>query len=133
MTLERKRPHTPHYDDSVLVGSRIREARTAAGLSQRALAFPGCSAAYISRIEIGERVPSKQVMEVITDRINSSLEDQGHAQLITVSHLAYGREDVDPRVAAAMRAVIAADGNESAVKAYQDLAAAARRAARERN
>ena len=57
-----KRARTPHYDDPAAVGRRVYEAREAAGLSQRELAFPGCSAAYISRIERGERVPSLQVM-----------------------------------------------------------------------
>ena len=52
-----KRPRTPHYDDPVAVGRRLHAAREAAGISQRDLAFPGCSAAYISRIERGERVP----------------------------------------------------------------------------
>ena len=50
-----KRARTPHYDDPAAVGKRVFEARVAAGLSQRELAFPGCSAAYISRIERGVR------------------------------------------------------------------------------
>ena len=40
-----KRPRIPHYDDPVAVGLRLHQAREAAGLSQRELAFPGCSAA----------------------------------------------------------------------------------------
>ena len=46
-----------HVDDPVAVGQRLREAREAAGLSQRDLSFSGCSAAYISRIEAGTRIP----------------------------------------------------------------------------
>ena len=48
--MDLKRPRTPHYDDPVAVGQRLHAAREAAGISQRELAFPGCSAAYISRI-----------------------------------------------------------------------------------
>ena len=51
-----KRPRTPHYDDPAAVGRRLFEGRAEAGLSQRELSFPGCSAAYISRIERGKRV-----------------------------------------------------------------------------
>ena len=56
----------PHYhshvDDPAAVGRRLKEARLAAGLSQRQLSFPGCSAAYISRLEAGDRVPSLQLL-----------------------------------------------------------------------
>ena len=56
----------PHYhahvDDPVAVGQRLKEARVAAGLSQRSLSLPGCSSAYISRLEAGDRVPSLQLL-----------------------------------------------------------------------
>ena len=80
-----KRARTPHYDDPAAVGRRVYEAREAAGLSQRELAFPGCSAAYISRIERGERVPSLQVMRELARRTG-----------VTEEQLAFGREKVDP-------------------------------------
>jgi len=51
-----------HVDSAEAVGRRLKEARLEAGLSQRQLAFPGCSAAYISRLEAGERVPSLQLL-----------------------------------------------------------------------
>ncbi|MGH8932311.1 MAG: helix-turn-helix domain-containing protein [Egibacteraceae bacterium] len=51
------------------MGARLRAAREQAGLSQRALAFPGCSAAYLSRIEAGERVPSLQVLRELARRL----------------------------------------------------------------
>ena len=44
MGMTYKRPRIPHYDDPVAVGQRLHEAREAAGLSQRELAFPGCVA-----------------------------------------------------------------------------------------
>src|SRR4051812_23962700 len=63
----------PHYhahvDDSVAVGRRLREARLAAGLSQRSLSMPGCSSAYISRLEAGDRVPSLQLLRKLAEKL----------------------------------------------------------------
>lgn len=119
-----KRARTPHYDDPAAVGLRVREAREAAGLSQRELSFPGCSSAYISRIERGERIPSLQVMREIARRAGVS----EHA-------LAFGREALDDAVAGRIREVEAAEvGDDQAerVRAYQALARAASKAARTR-
>ena len=116
-----KRPRTPHYDDPAAVGQRLHTAREGAGISQRELAFPGCSAAYISRIERGERIPSLQVMRELARRIG-----------VSESWLAYGRERIDPAVAEAVSAVEAAEeeGNDSyRVRAYRALSRAASRAA----
>jgi len=60
-----------HVDDAVAAGRRLKEARLAAGLSQRQLAFPGCSAAYISRLEAGQRVPSLQLLRKIAARLSA--------------------------------------------------------------
>ena len=65
----------PHYhshvDDPAAVGRRLRDARLAAGLSQRQLSFPGCSAAYISRLEAGDRVPSLQLLRKLASKLNA--------------------------------------------------------------
>jgi transcriptional regulator with XRE-family HTH domain len=65
----------PHYhshvDDPASVGRRLRDARLAAGLSQRQLSFPGCSAAYISRLEAGDRVPSLQLLRKIAAKLGA--------------------------------------------------------------
>ena len=65
----------PHYhshvDDPAAVGRRLKEARLAAGLSQRQLSFPGCSAAYISRLEAGDRVPSLQLLRKLAAKLNA--------------------------------------------------------------
>lgn len=58
-----------HVDDPKAVGERVREARIAAGLTQRQLAFPGCTAAYLSLIEAGKRVPSYQVLKEFGRRL----------------------------------------------------------------
>lgn len=60
----------PFIDDARAVGSRLRDARDRAGMSQRQLSFEGCSAAYISRIEAGERVPSLQLIHELASRLN---------------------------------------------------------------
>jgi len=63
----------PHYhshvDDPAAVGRRLRVARIQAGLSQRQLSFPGCSAAYISRLEAGDRVPSLQLLRKLAQKL----------------------------------------------------------------
>jgi transcriptional regulator with XRE-family HTH domain len=65
----------PHYhshvDEPAAVGRRLKEARLAAGLSQRQLSFPGCSAAYISRLEAGDRVPSLQLLRKLALKLSA--------------------------------------------------------------
>src|SRR5918912_3314445 len=61
--------HWTYVNDPVALGERLKGAREAAGLSQRQLAFPGCSAVYISRIERGERVPSLQLLRELGRRL----------------------------------------------------------------
>ena len=102
----------------------MHDAREAAGISQRELAFPGCSAAYISRIERGERIPSLQVIRELARRIG-----------VSESSLAYGRERIDVGVSDAVNAVEAAEATgdrEALVKAYRALARAATHAAKAR-
>ena len=41
-------------------------------MTQRDLAFPGCSPAYISRIESGDRIPSLQLLRELGRRLNVS-------------------------------------------------------------
>ena len=120
--MQLKRPRTPHYDDPVAVGQRLHAARESAGISQRELAFPGCSAAYISRIERGERIPSLQVMRELARRIG-----------ISEAVLAYGRERIDTAVSDAVNAVEAAEvagDREEVAKAYRALSRAASQAAK---
>jgi tetratricopeptide (TPR) repeat protein len=66
-----RRPST-HVDSAAAVGTRLAEARKAAGLTQRQLSFSGCTAAYISRIEAGARIPSYQILREFAKRLNVS-------------------------------------------------------------
>jgi tetratricopeptide (TPR) repeat protein len=75
-----------HVDDPIAVGQRLRQAREAAGLTQRELSFEGCTAAYVSRIEAGARIPSLQILHEFAKRLG-----------VTPEYLATGRpqgEDV---------------------------------------
>ena len=76
------RQKSTHVDDPSAVGRRLRAAREKAGLSQRQLAFPGCSPAYISRIESGDRIPSLQLLRELGRRLG-----------VTEDWLATGSED----------------------------------------
>ncbi len=58
-----------YVEDPVALGARLREARRKAGMSQRELAFPGCTAVYICRIESGQRTPSLQVLRELAKRL----------------------------------------------------------------
>jgi tetratricopeptide (TPR) repeat protein len=64
----------PHVDDPEAVARRLKEARLRAGLSQRELSFPGCTAVYICRIEQGDRVPSLQILRELARRLGVSEE-----------------------------------------------------------
>ena len=66
-----RRPSS-HVDDPASVGRRLRQAREAAGLTQRELSFEGCTAAYVSRIEAGARVPSLQILREFGKRLGVS-------------------------------------------------------------
>jgi tetratricopeptide (TPR) repeat protein len=66
------RQKSTHVDSPQAVGIRLKAAREAAGLSQRELAFTGCSPAYISRIESGERIPSLQLLRELGNRLGVS-------------------------------------------------------------
>jgi tetratricopeptide (TPR) repeat protein len=63
---------TTHIDSAREVGNRLKSARLRAGLSQRKLSFPGCTAAYISRLEAGARVPSLQMINQLALRLEVS-------------------------------------------------------------
>jgi transcriptional regulator with XRE-family HTH domain/exonuclease VII small subunit len=66
------RQKSTHVDDPRAVGERLKQAREGAGLSQRQLAFNGCSPAYISRIEAGDRIPSLQLLRELGRRLDVS-------------------------------------------------------------
>lgn len=87
-------------DDPARVGERIRAARERAGLSQRQLAYPGCSAAYISRVEAGQRIPSLQVLRELGARLGVSEDylatgEENPARLLEEADLALRFDEPD--------------------------------------
>lgn len=67
---QRSRKRLTHCDAKI--GRRVLKMRVRAGLPQRELAFPGCSYAYLSRIEAGTRVPSLTVIRELARRLDTS-------------------------------------------------------------
>jgi transcriptional regulator with XRE-family HTH domain len=62
------------------IGQRLRRLRTERGLSQRELASPGVSYAYVSRIEAGMRIPSMKALRQLASKLG-----------VTVEHLETGQ------------------------------------------
>lgn len=56
------------------IGARLRRLREERGLSQRSLAGPKCTAAYLSRIENGQRIPTVDRLREIAGRLDVSLQ-----------------------------------------------------------
>src|SRR2546429_8817248 len=56
------------------VGQRLRRLRRERGLSQRELASPGVSYAYISRIEAGARRPLAKALRQLAPKLGVSVE-----------------------------------------------------------
>jgi transcriptional regulator with XRE-family HTH domain len=79
-------PPRGHWDDSAAVpknetlGQRIKRLRRERGLSQRDLAAPGVSYAYISRLEADAREPSVKALRKIANTLG-----------VTVKHLETGK------------------------------------------
>src|SRR5205823_5647639 len=110
-------PRVPgtHVDDPRHLGRRLREARERAGLSQRDLAFPGCTNAYISRIESGNRIPSLQVIHEFARRLGVS--PQYLATSVEVLARAYALTGaLDAAIALLERALLEAEQAEAVVE-----------------
>jgi transcriptional regulator with XRE-family HTH domain len=77
------RKKSTHIDDAAAAGRRLREARRRAGLSQRQLAFAGCTPSYVSRIEAGARIASPRIMRELARRLDVSEEYLATGTLIS--------------------------------------------------
>lgn len=65
--------HRRHFRDDPAVGHRLRAARARAGISQRQLCVDTpYTAAYVSRIEAGERTPSVSAIRAFSSRLGVS-------------------------------------------------------------
>lgn len=116
------RQKSTHVDDPAAVGQRLKEARERAGLSQRQLSFSGCSPAYISRIESGDRIPSLQLLRELGRRLG-----------VSEDHLATGQELRSARDELLEAEVaLRLDDLELAERLYRDALAGGDEAARAR-
>jgi transcriptional regulator with XRE-family HTH domain len=61
-----------YVKDKAGFASRLKQARHEAGLTQRGLAFEGCSSAYICRMERGERIPAVWIAWGLAERLDVS-------------------------------------------------------------
>ena len=79
-----------------LFGQRVRELRIAHGMSQAALAEPGMSTSYLSRLESGTRQPTTKVVAYLAERlgVHTSTFD-GSASSVITQVLARGLSDRD--------------------------------------
>lgn len=57
------------------VGMRLLHARTGRGLTQRQLAAPRYTAAYVSAVELGRRQPSSDALRFFADRLGMDLDE----------------------------------------------------------
>src|SRR5216110_3925562 len=62
------------HSSTETIGERLRRLRLERGLSQRELASPGVSYAYISRIEGGARRPSVKALRQLAPKLGVSVE-----------------------------------------------------------
>jgi tetratricopeptide (TPR) repeat protein len=113
---------TTHIDSPKELGLRLRDARERAGLSQRQLSFPGCTAAYISRLEAGARVPSLQMINQLASRLGVS----GQWLATGVDEVAAPGELVDAEVALRLGEI---DEAERIYRAHLDTGSPARASA----
>jgi tetratricopeptide (TPR) repeat protein len=95
------RQKSTHVDSPEAVGFRLKEARERSGLSQRQLAFPGCSPAYISRVESGQRIPSLQLLRELGRRLGVSAdflatgEEERTWDALTEAEIALRLDDIE--------------------------------------
>ncbi|PYC79497.1 transcriptional regulator [Streptomyces tateyamensis] len=66
---------TPGEPPADQVGARLQRLRTERGLTQRALAEPGYTAAYVSTVEAGKARPSEAVLRYFADRLQVSYQE----------------------------------------------------------
>jgi tetratricopeptide (TPR) repeat protein len=123
-----RRP-SDHVDDPAAVGARLFAARKAARLSQRQLAFPGCTSAYISRIESGARTPSFQILRELGKRLGVSADylatgedaDLAHLDPLFEADVALRLGDTEPAAELFKQIRAAADSDVSVARAEVGL------------
>jgi transcriptional regulator with XRE-family HTH domain len=117
------------------IGQRLKRLRLERGLSQRELAAPGVSYAYISRIEAGSRQPSVKALRRLAAKLNVSADyletgsdlDPAAARELRLSNLELAvrlgeTEGVESSLKDALAESVAAGDHEAARRARVTLA-----------
>jgi tetratricopeptide (TPR) repeat protein len=105
------------------IGARVRRLRLERGLSQRELAEPGVSYAYVSRIEAGERKPSLKALRILARKLGVSLEHLETGAPVSAAHareLRLGQAELETRMG---------DDPQAAATAFRELLEDARSSA----
>src|ERR671937_1250783 len=97
------------------IGQRLRRLRLEKGLSQRALAGPGVSYAYVSRIEGGQRRPSLRAIRVLARKLGVS------AQYLETGSMTTSEEDREIRLSDAELRLRLDESVAGAEDAFQEV------------
>src|SRR5262245_35915258 len=62
------------------LGARIRDLRTAKGITQKELAEPGYSRGFLAAVEAGHRVPSDDALSYLSEKLGVDSEDLRHGR-----------------------------------------------------
>jgi transcriptional regulator with XRE-family HTH domain len=121
------------------IGQRLKRLRLERGFSQRELAAPGVSYAYISRIEAGTRQPSVKALRRLASKLGvsaayletgSQLEPFGNRELkladLELAVRLSESEDAEPELETLLAESVAAGDRELALRARVTLAIIAR-------
>src|SRR5437763_16019644 len=101
--------------DEETIGQRLRRLRLERGLSQRELASPGVSYAYISRIEGGQRQPSLRAIRKLARALGVS------AQYLETGSTTTTDEDREIRLSEAELRLRLGDSSGEAEDALKDV------------
>src|SRR6478736_1862973 len=117
------------------IGQRLKRLRLERGLSQRELAAPGVSYAYISRIEAGTRQPSVKALRRLAAKLGVSADyletgsdlDPAAARELRLIDLELAvrlgeHEGAEPKIEAVLAEAVAAGDHSAALRARVSLA-----------
>ncbi|CAM5502664.1 hypothetical protein STANM309S_04564 [Streptomyces tanashiensis] len=106
-------------DDPETIGRRVQELRLRRGLTQRRLAEPSYTPAYVSTVEAGRVRPSDEALRHLADRLGVTFEELATGR---PAHLA---TDLRLRLTEAQRTLLADGEAEEAAAQYTGLLAEA--------
>lgn len=100
-------PAAAGQDSADGIGARLLRLRTERGMTQRALAEPGYTAAYVSTVEAGKAKPSEAALRYFAERLSVSYEE------LTIGMPAGLRTEIQERRAEAQHLMDDGDGDRA--------------------